>query len=254
VAFVDSRGHRIAYDVTGTGPVVVLLAGLSQWRGQWHDAGYVDALASRYRVICVDMLGHGDSDKPHDPARYRLDDIAADVVAVMDADRVERCVVWGFSAGATVALAVASRATERVVGVVCGSGGWQDSADLEQAWRAPLVALLRTPGGLEQFWADVGFTGPQLVADALGRNDPLALAAGLEGSARTRPAYDRIHVPTLGYHGEHEQLPELAELLASLHAEVHVVADAGHLACFDRSHDVLAFVEPFLASLTRSDR
>ena len=61
---VMSRRWSISYSVTGSGPGLLLVPGFSQWAGQWAEAGYVDALSHRYRVVVVDPLGHGDSDKP----------------------------------------------------------------------------------------------------------------------------------------------------------------------------------------------
>jgi pimeloyl-ACP methyl ester carboxylesterase len=49
------------------------------------------------RVIAIDRLGHGESDKPHGPALYVEDVIGSNIVAVLTAERVDRALVWGFS-------------------------------------------------------------------------------------------------------------------------------------------------------------
>src|SRR5260221_12331234 len=103
-----SRGYTISYDDAGSGPVIVLVPGGTMSAGDWLDAGYVDQLAGSHGVISVAPLGLGQSDKPHDEAAYRLPDVAADVIAVMDAATVDRAVVWGYSYGGEVAAAVAS--------------------------------------------------------------------------------------------------------------------------------------------------
>ena len=65
--YVVNRGLRIAYDVAGRGDeVVVLLHGLGQRRTDWEECGYVEGLAGRFQVICIDSLGHGESDAPND--------------------------------------------------------------------------------------------------------------------------------------------------------------------------------------------
>lgn len=61
-----SNGVRIRFEVEGRGPAVVIQHGFLGSPTSWREAGYVDALTDRYRVILVDARGHGESDKPHD--------------------------------------------------------------------------------------------------------------------------------------------------------------------------------------------
>ena len=104
---VVSRGHKISYRTEGTGTPLVLLCGFSRWSDNWWDVGYVERLADTYRVVAIDRLGHGDSDKPHDPAEYLEHLIVADIIAVLDAEDIDRAIVWGFSMGARNAASVA---------------------------------------------------------------------------------------------------------------------------------------------------
>ena len=246
VKHIERRGARIVYDVDGSGPAVLLVAGLTMWRRQWVDAGYVARLTGEFTVISVDPLGHGDSAKPHESAAYHADEIAADLVAVLDAESVSTAVVWGFSAGAQIALGVASIAPGRISAVVCGSGGWRNEATAEAAWCQPIVELLRGPNGLKRFWSEVGFTDPEAVSEALRHNDARAIAAALEGSTGWRPKYRKLRVPVLGYRGGREDLDLNDALMVRLGADTYVLPDAGHLDSFNRSDDVLELVLPFL--------
>jgi len=63
---------RIHYETDGSGPPLVLQHGYTLSLKRWYALGYVDALRARYRLILVDARGHGESDKPHDPAAYGL--------------------------------------------------------------------------------------------------------------------------------------------------------------------------------------
>jgi pimeloyl-ACP methyl ester carboxylesterase len=97
---VDSRGLGISYDDVGEGPTIVLISGFSQSGGDWWELGYVDRLVGLgRRVLVVDPLGHGSSDRPHDPGAYRWPDVALDIVATMDAAGVTQAILWGFSRG-----------------------------------------------------------------------------------------------------------------------------------------------------------
>ena len=119
---VDSRGHKISYRTDGdaSGAPLVLLAGFSRWSDNWWDVGYVTELRDEYRVIAIDRLGHGDSDKSHDASQYLEHLIVSDIVAVLDAESVDRAFVWGFSMGARNAAAVAALEPSRVAALVLG--------------------------------------------------------------------------------------------------------------------------------------
>ena len=66
------------------------------------------------RVMAVARLGHGESDKPHDLAEHLEHLIVSDIVAVLDAERVDRALVWGFSMGARNAASQAVMEPTRV--------------------------------------------------------------------------------------------------------------------------------------------
>ncbi|MHC6151968.1 alpha/beta fold hydrolase [Bradyrhizobium elkanii] len=97
--FANHRGQRIHYTVEGSGPLIVLQHGLLLDAASWKQCGVVDALADRFRVACVDSLGHGLSDKPADPALYNQAQRAGDIVAVIDDLGGERAHVVGHSMG-----------------------------------------------------------------------------------------------------------------------------------------------------------
>jgi pimeloyl-ACP methyl ester carboxylesterase len=73
------------------------------------------ALAARgNRVITVDLLGHGKSDRPRDMWRYSMGSYAEQLIALMDHLQLEQAAVMGTSLGANAALEVAARAPERL--------------------------------------------------------------------------------------------------------------------------------------------
>jgi pimeloyl-ACP methyl ester carboxylesterase len=120
-------GTRIAYDATGDGPPLVLLhGGYIQDRRSWWTTGYVDRLREAFRLFVIDLRGHGESDRPADVPAYAAENLCADVLAVLDAERVDRALVWGFSFGAGVALQLAAT-SPRVVRMALGGavlGKW----------------------------------------------------------------------------------------------------------------------------------
>lgn len=115
---LSHAGHRLAYTEHGTGSrACVLLHGLLL--SQRMHARLARDLASRgNRVITLDLLGHGASDRPADAWRYSMGAFAEQVVALLDELGLEEAVVAGTSLGANVALEAAALAPERVRGMV----------------------------------------------------------------------------------------------------------------------------------------
>ena len=93
------KGHRLVFDEYGEGPrVVVLLHGLLLSRSM--QAPVAEALAARgYRVLCLDLLGHGASDRPRDMWRYSMSIFGEQTVALLDHLEIEQAVVAGTSLG-----------------------------------------------------------------------------------------------------------------------------------------------------------
>jgi pimeloyl-ACP methyl ester carboxylesterase len=178
---VTSRGFGISYDDVGEGPTIVLISGFSQSGGDWWELGYVDRLVvPGRRVLVVDPLGHGNSDRPHDPSAYKRPGVALDIVATMDAAGVAEATLWGFSRGAALAACAAIESPARVVALVLGAGG--DLSDTPPIALSPAIETL-----LAGDWAAY-FTTPQgsIYADATRRyhervNDPRAFGAALAG-------------------------------------------------------------------------
>jgi pimeloyl-ACP methyl ester carboxylesterase len=114
-------GTKIVYEVTGSGPAVMLLHGGGQTRRSWHDAGYVDRLSKTFTVITVDLRGSGESDKPETADAYALDRVLADLLAVADAASAKTFHVWGFGHGASIARYLAARSDRVISAVLVGA-------------------------------------------------------------------------------------------------------------------------------------
>jgi pimeloyl-ACP methyl ester carboxylesterase len=107
------EGHRISYDVYGEGKrLIVLVHGLLMNRRMFDRLA--PELADRgNRVVTVDMLGHGRSDRPEDLRLYSMPLFARQVAALLDHLEEEKAVVGGTSLGANIALELATRHPER---------------------------------------------------------------------------------------------------------------------------------------------
>jgi 2-succinyl-6-hydroxy-2,4-cyclohexadiene-1-carboxylate synthase len=114
----DVRVGDVSLHVTvvGEGEPLMLLHGFTGSGAQW--APQVEAFAGRFRTIAVDLLGHGRSDAPADPERYRMGCCVADLRTLVDALGIERACWLGYSMGARVALAFALAHPGRVRALV----------------------------------------------------------------------------------------------------------------------------------------
>jgi pimeloyl-ACP methyl ester carboxylesterase len=110
-----SSGLQLHYQRVGEGPDVVMVHGITGNLAVWH-LHLVPALSSRCRTLTYDLRGHGLSDTP--PTGYSLDDMAGDLLGLLDALDIERPVVVGHSYGADIALYLAAAHPGRVAEVI----------------------------------------------------------------------------------------------------------------------------------------
>ena len=115
---VSIGGQRLAYSEYGSGPkLVILLHGLL-FSQRMHEELAL-ALAERgHRVVTLDLLGHGESNRPVDKWRYSMPAFGDQVIALLDELGADEAMLLGTSLGANVALEAAVRAPERVRGLV----------------------------------------------------------------------------------------------------------------------------------------
>jgi pimeloyl-ACP methyl ester carboxylesterase len=114
----EHEGQRIAYTSYGDGPrVTVLLHGLLL-NQRMHDRLAVALAEHGNRVVCLDLLGHGRSDRPTDMWRYSMTEYGREVIALLDHLGVESAVVLGTSLGANATLEAAVLAPERLRGMI----------------------------------------------------------------------------------------------------------------------------------------
>jgi pimeloyl-ACP methyl ester carboxylesterase len=100
--FFDSNGVRIRYVEQGAGSPVVMLHGYTGSLDRHFLAnGVFAAIAKEHRAVAMDLRAHGKSGKPHDPKAYG-DELARDVVRLLDHLKIQRAHVVGYSLGAII--------------------------------------------------------------------------------------------------------------------------------------------------------
>jgi pimeloyl-ACP methyl ester carboxylesterase len=205
MAFAQNGGVRIHYQTAGTGPALVLHHGTMGSGPDWVDLGYVEALKDRHKVILVDARGHGQSDKPHDPAAYDLRLRAADVVAVLDDLGVPSASFFGYSMGGWIGFGLARYFPRRIDAFIIG--GAHPYAENTQAIRD------RMPMDPAAFAAGLERTYGALLTPArrarLSANDLVALRALTQDRESLAEILPSMTTPSLLFVGELD--PRLAQ-------------------------------------------
>ena len=224
---VQSGRVPIHYEAIGEGEPIVLVHGFSSsFERDWLRSGWVDFLVGEgHQVIGLDCRGHGSSGKPHSPASYAGNRVPDDVLAVMDAARVERAHIMGYSMGALVTLNLVSRHAERFGAAVVGGAGLPSPAfdpegrvALAEALEAADPATISDLAAL-QFRQSVERRG----------NDLLALGA-FQRSERTQAdeaALRRLDLPLLVVVGDKDEVLSSARQLVAAVAGAELVTLPG---------------------------
>ncbi|PWH06059.1 alpha/beta hydrolase [Brachybacterium endophyticum] len=254
-------GVAIAYDVTGSGPAVVLLHGSVLSRAIWRAYGYVDALtAAGYTVVRIDLRGHGRSDAPHQADAYTQDAFVDDLFAVLDAEGIQQAALMGYSLGARIAVTASVRRPDRVTHLVSlGGSAAQQQGSVDTVFFPGTVETLRSEG-MEGFCRAQGL-GPD-VTDRRDRGtrtaflaaDPLAMAT-LFTATESTPGIPEDELAACGVpalwmagdrdHPRFEESQEAASVMPS--ARFVPLPGRTHAATLAPSAPVLDEVLPFLA-------
>lgn len=249
---LSSDGTRIAYEVTGNGPALVLLHGLMGNRQSWYSSGYVAALANDHRLLLVDMRGHGESAGPTDPAAYDYASLTADIAAVVKQESDEPVALWGYSAGGGLAMACVAHYPALFSKVVIG-GSYRAAIGFPEGATEGMVANARRIGTM------AALPAADIPANMRGQNIA-AIAAFLEKGSYFDPQVQaklkQFTQPALLYLGSedavqmHAQEKAIGGIIADFFTDLQYVELPGKLThgeAFEKADVVLPYVLPFLA-------
>jgi len=267
------HGHRVAYRCAGSGPVLVLVHGITSTSATWERV--FAALARRFTVVAPDLAGHGASAKPR--GDYSLGAYACGVRDLLLALGHERATIVGHSLGGGIAMQLAYQfpeRCERLVLVSSGGLGREVSSLLRSAALpgAELVLPLLTHTRLMAVGRAVGGVLDRVGLRARTDLEEMARGHASLGDAPSRSAFlhtlrtiiepggqrvdarDRLYladdVPLLLVWGERDTIIPAAHGIAA-HAHVpssrlELFADAGHFPQLDEPLRFVAVLEDFI--------
>lgn len=258
---VEVNGVHLAYDDRGTGTPIVFLHAFPLNRTMW--ATQAGALSKRFRVITVDLRGHGESDAPL--WRYTLDQFADDVTALLDRLSIRQAVMAGLSMGGYILFAMYRRHPDRIQGLIFADTRAEADQPTQVTWRFNLAQNVYKVGPK----AVADEMVPKLLCPATVQKNPALVErvraiimstpiSGIVGDLMaiaerpdSTPLLSTIICPALVLVGDQDTLtsPEENKRIADgiAGARLEVIPGAGHLSNMEQpeifNRAVTAFVE-----------
>ena len=267
----ESDGARLSYRDTGSGLPVVFLhpTPLDQeyWRPMLDDLGGI-------RAIVPDLRGHGRSElgknlpvggfaRVPDAPVLTMQQLAGDVVALLDHLGIPDAVFAGCSIGGYVLLELWRRIPQRMQALAFVCSKPQPDAEANREKRAANIAQIQAGGTAALFdgmaQSLIGATArarrPEIVAELRARmtltpEAAMAVQAGLAVRPDSLPTVATITVPVLAIAGGEDPAVSAAEMEAFQAApggcEFHLLPDAGHFAAYEQPRKVAALLAEWL--------
>jgi len=260
--YLTANGLRLYYHSIGEGPALLLLHGLGSSSDDWELQ--LPEFATRYRVVAMDLRGHGRSDKPRGP--YTMGDFATDAAALLHGLGIPQAHVLGLSLGGMVAQQLAVDRPERVLSLVL-----VNTFPRFEPWESHLLRRIARrlitfgSGGMEALAEAVAaglFPRPTqrpLYEEAVrrfARNDLNGYRASVAAILRfnVERRLGEVRCPALIVAGDRDrtvswrQKARLARLLPK--ARLVVIPDSGHATPLDQPARFNCRVLAFLGALT----
>ncbi len=257
------NGITLAYSDTGTGLPIIFLHAFPLNRTMWAEQEA--ALSSQFRVITIDLRGHGESDAPL--WHYSLNQAADDVRALLDHLSIAQALFVGLSMGGYILLAFYRKYADRVKGMVLADTKAQDDTLEGKAGRFQMaqIAYKQGPSAI----ADIMI--PKLLSPATIPSRPEIVQrirtmiegnqiSGIVGDLMAMaerpdsvPFLKQITCPTQIIVGEWDQAtpPTDAKLMADQirNSRLAIIPNAAHLANLEQPEEFTKIVAEFSREL-----
>jgi len=255
MSFLTINGVLYHYRENGNGRPLILLHGFTGSSVNWE--GVTAVLSNHFRLITVDLLGHGRTDSPTEPARYHMEKASVDLIALLDKLGVAQTALLGYSMGGRLALYTAVHHPHRISRLILESASPGLADETERAARRQrddaLADQIERDGisDFVDFWESLGLWESQKRLSeetrlALRRqrlqNNPAGLADSLRGMGSgvqpsLWPQLARLNMPVLLLAGALDEKfvginRQMAVKIST--ARLEIVAGAGHTIHVER--------------------
>lgn len=258
---IERDGARLFFTMLGSGPDVVLLHPTPVDRRFWLPLA--NFLAGSFRLILIDLRGHGQSTAGHGP--ITMEALAEDVHAMLRTAGIERAAFVGCSIGGYVLYEYWRRFPQEMMALVpiCGKPQADSAANREK--RQETMRAAQQPNGLGKVFHLMAGTliGPTAqkrapglrkiasdMMDAMPLDTFLAVQQGLMVRPDSVPTLETIRVPVCAVAGGEDQASTAAEMRTipdkMPDAEFYLLPDAGHYAPLEQPENVARILRMFL--------
>ena len=224
---------EIHYELSGSGPLLILHHGWGSRSSDWEQSGWLNALEKHATLLVFDSVGHGLSTPSHEPADHTVEQRAAVVTALADEVGAGKFGFFGFSMGGRTGLELAASVPERLSILVIG-GMHLPPPSVEATKFERRMVVLRSGRA------------------KLRGNDPLALAASHEALLQWQGAGDRIvnhNAPTLLFCGEDDPyFANARESAQNLNYDFTALPKTNHTDAFFASDLAVRSVTDFVSN------
>lgn len=261
--FLETPNGRIFYEIKGEGQPLIMLRGMSFSCRHW--LGFDERMAKHFRVITLDNRGIGRSTLK---ANWTLtvEDMAADVVQLLDHCKIEKASLLGFSLGGMISLAFGIRYPERARALVTVNTSIAGLAlprlSPAAVWATVRHArddkgMLKALGGLLYVKGTEALDRKAIAKQwlAIFKEEGFPRETSIKQTLaamrfRARRSLEKLHVPTLLVYGDEDRFVPPINTLA-LHriipnAEIAKIPNAGHELMLDAPDELQAAVSTFL--------
>ena len=257
------NGLAIGYKTRGAGAPIVLIPSIGCPKDMWD--GVMAELEGHYRVIAMEVRGHGESDVPTGP--FTMDDLADDVIEFVRAlCGGRKAIVGGCSLGGQISQGVGVKAPELLAGIVISNTGYLRNDKIRDIMEARAVAAEKgMPAGVWTTlnrWFDEAYqkAHPEhvvLAHDWLVNADPMVHAwswRAIKGLAYAEQL-KALKVPALAIAGGHDQSSASSEVEAMAKAIPNCTfrecKGAGHLSPLEQPREYAGYVKEFADRVTK---
>lgn len=258
-------GVRLAVRVSGAAdkPAIVFSNSLASDLGMYDEVA--ERLAADARLIRYDTRGHGQSDAPE--SGYSIERLGRDVIAILDALKIERAVVCGTSLGGLIAMWLGLHAADRVSGLIPANTAanfppetmWRERA---ATVRASGVASL-VQGSLDR-WVTAGYRARnparvEQLAQMIRTTAPAGYAGCCDVLAETNllPDLPKIACPVRVIAGlaDPSTPPSRAgEIVSAIKGAEVVTLEAAHISAVEAPDAFAATVRGLLSSIEKTNK
>lgn len=255
---IEFEGNKVHFTDQGNGNAIVLLHGFLESLEMWED--FVEGLTGNFRVICIDLPGHGKS-RVYD-GNLTMEIMANWVKAVLDHLQIQNCVMIGHSMGGYVTLQFALQYSAMLKGF--GLFHSYASADTEEARenrrRTINIVKLNKAGFINQFIPDLFAEENtekyddeiQKLQERAAATPAAGIVAALEAMRNRTGKLELLlntRVPVLFIAGKEDaRIPiqnMLAQAILPQHAEVLILGKVGHMGFIEAKKETLEFITCF---------